>query len=128
MPGMSSVGRQQGKGAGPLCNPQERDAMTEDAVAKLRISGDRKARYQAVALAQGNSLSGFIRMACDQAAAGLNTAARRGDLAVLRRHLNIIASFTDEAAEGGLDRQTVRRLAQESAAMRAIIDRHLAVG
>ena len=102
--------------------------MTEDAVAKLRISGARKARYRTVAAAHGTSLSGFIRTACDQAAAGLNTTAIRSDLAVLRRHLNQFAAFANEAAEGGLDRQTVHRLAQESASMRVIIDRHLAVG
>ena len=102
--------------------------MTADAIAKLRLPRAAKARYQGAARRSGKTLSAFVRQACDQAATGLDTAAVRADLAALRRHLNAVAAFADEAAHGGLDAPTARRLAQEAAAMRVVLDRHLAAG
>lgn len=99
--------------------------MTADAIAKLRLPQAAKMRYQGAASRSGKSLSAFVRAACDQAAAGLDTAAVRADLAALRRHVNAVAAYTDEAAHGGLDAPTARRLAQEAAAMRAVLDRHV---
>lgn len=125
---MPPVATALGKGTfGPLCNPQEVDPVTADAIAKLRLPRACKARYQGAARRAGKSLSGFMRQACDQAAAGLDTSAVRTDLATLRRHLNLVSAVADEAAEGGLDRATIQRLGREAAAMRAILDRHLAV-
>jgi hypothetical protein len=101
--------------------------VTADAIAKLRLPQACKVRYQGVARRTGKTLSGFMRQACDQAAAGLDTGAIRTDLVALRRHLNFVSAVADEAAQGGLDRPTVQRLGREAAAMREILDRHLSV-
>lgn len=102
--------------------------MTADAIAKLRLPRTAKTAYQSAARRAGKSLSAFVRTACDQAVAGLDTGAIRADLVAMRRHLNLVAAYADEAAAGGLDGPTARRLGQEAAAMRAILDRHLTVG
>lgn len=99
--------------------------MTADAITKVRLPQATKARYQGAARRSGKSLSAFVRQACDQAATGLDTAAIRADLAALRRHVNAVMAYADEAAHGGLDAPTARRLAQEAAAMRAVLDRHV---
>lgn len=101
--------------------------MPADAIAKVRLPQASKAHYQGVACKTGKTLSAFVRQACDQAASGLDTRAVRADLATLRRHVNAITTVADEAAQGGLDRATIQRLGRDAAAMREILDRHLAV-
>lgn len=101
--------------------------MTANAIAKLRLPQAAKTAYQGAARRAGKTFSAFVRQACDQAVTGFDTGAIRADLAAMRRHLNLIASYADGAAQGGLDGATARRLSQEAAALRAILDRHLAL-
>jgi hypothetical protein len=100
--------------------------MVADAIAKVRLPQACKTRYQGAARRSGKTLSAFVRQACDQATTGLDTAAGRADLATLRRYVNGFATVANEAAQGGLDRATVHRLGRDAAAMRAILDKHLA--
>ncbi|MFY9289594.1 MAG: hypothetical protein WAP03_02655 [Methylorubrum rhodinum] len=97
--------------------------MPTDTIAKFRVDERRKLRWRAQAAETDRSLSAFIRNACDAAAEGIDPASIRADLVKIRRFLNAATEVSRD-----LDQDSARRVAEQAAEIRRLVDRHLAIG